>query len=273
MNEFKVGDRVKFKEKYSQNTIYEVLKIDKENIFIDSYPTCWTANLFELIERKIGDHWFKPHELYIIPYAEPPKYQFDKNKCGHTNYEGMKNMDKKEEFKIDKLGWYEILDEGNESKYTGKCIFIDEETKHFILKIDKNLYPFDEKGYCTDSSHHIYKRVIKYLGPELPNKSEVKKIYLVSHCNGGGLQDYTIIGAFLNYETAKEVANKFEDGKVEELDLDKIKIELPKEPRKFEFETQISHMIGLRNLAFHYPENISIIEEGKYKIIMKEIIE
>ncbi len=79
------------------------------------------------------------------------------------------------EFKIDKLGWYEILDEGNESICTGKCIFIDEETKHSIMKIDKNLYPFDEKGYCTDSSHHIYKKLIKYLSPDLqkePRKFE-----------------------------------------------------------------------------------------------------
>jgi hypothetical protein len=51
---------------------------------------------------------------------------------------------------------------------------------------------------------------------------------------------------------------------------DKIGLKIP---RKFEFEADVSNMIGLHNLCFHYPDNISIIEPGKYKITMEEIIE
>ncbi len=199
MNEFEVGDRVTCINNdcfpyFTIGDIYEIEYITNSNNFIclknNEGGFCHINNI-ELVERKIGEHWFKPHELHIHENALPldpedsvhinsGKYgvykkvkEFDKNKCGHTNYEGMENMDKKEEFKVDKLGWYESTNTGRRLKlvhFTKEiALFIEYEDSTYVAG-------YDFKGYYKNNQPIDDLELDKYLGPDLPKETKNEEI-------------------------------------------------------------------------------------------------
>jgi hypothetical protein len=74
MTEFKVGDRVKYKDKYKLD-FYYIKYIDCPYVVLKDYENSFyeLCSSLELVERKVGEHWFKPHELYIHENALPPR--------------------------------------------------------------------------------------------------------------------------------------------------------------------------------------------------------
>jgi len=115
---------------------------------------------------------------------------FDKNKCGHTNYEGIEiesrritinedstknstiDCDKfkqKEQFKVDKLGWYESTD-----KYKFECVRIYNNKAYFLIenlsKEPIQLSKFNLDGTLTNDFNEVCVKLIKYLGSELPKE-------------------------------------------------------------------------------------------------------
>ena len=56
---------------------------------------------------------------------------------------------------------------------------------------------------------------------EINFKANAENIYIVSHCHGGGMQDYTIVGIFSDKKTADKIYKEYKDGIVENFKIGK----------------------------------------------------
>jgi len=159
MTEFKVGDKVRcIKETpipepfrhYGHYTCYvgqicTVCEVCNENLLKikteDTYISFQDKNSFELVEEKEME---------------------------------------KEEFKVDKLGYYERKD-GEKVKVIHICSDIKEQD-HKVIAINhrEDLFFYNPNGLYRSGNYEIDYNLIKYLGPELPR--EPRKFESISRC-------------------------------------------------------------------------------------------
>lgn len=242
-NKFKVGDRVKcIKNDYfcrlTVGKIYEIendtLDVNFFGIWNDDLPSidiqAYNMKNFELVERKIGDQWYKAEELnedgtpidkvnkntLFIDLDNQSKSNPPKDpvmKAGRTFT--MKN----EEFKIDKLGWYKCKDTFR--------------NRHYYV-----VY------FCKD------KNIVLALSKEDKEK------------NNHNYEEFNLLGQAKYYDTY----NRWSDL------IEYLGLELPKEPRVFEFESiyKTPYSGGFESLSSSIEE---MLDEKKWHVIMKEIIE
>jgi len=116
------------------------------------------------------DEFLKSHNVTF----DPKTMQWEElNKGSSMIYFGYKmNTDVKENFKVDKLGWYELEDSKDNDKLHGECVYIDKKINECCIKHGIHLYNFNLYGLCLNEEAEIL-RVIKYLGPELPKEPRV----------------------------------------------------------------------------------------------------
>lgn len=108
------------------------------------------------------------------------------------------------EFKIDKLGWYEICELDyveNNAYFIIEIIFYDKKTNMFVGRYDHTLHNFYKNGSCENVSKDY--KIIKYIGTELPLIKKIPKVYKFD----GYIHDNSIkpvTGVLLTYPTSNK---------------------------------------------------------------------
>lgn len=292
-NNFKVGDKVRciynssrikitdslhyitIGKTYHVNYPIDYTKEDKIVIVNDLYILYdYHSNRFELVERKIGDVWVKAEDL-----DKMEKIKFDKNKCGHTNYDGKElDMDKKEEFKCGDTVEC-IMDNPEYNLFRGAVFEVENHPDWGLIILRKNpnerIVGIDSKHFRLTKKHVEEKEEFKVdkLGYyRCKNKNKVVKII---HKNEYGENIYPMMGVHLYNDSFcdnwDENGNYYNNSKTEYNLVEYLGPELPKEPRVFEFESNYINPYrgGFIDLDPEIEDELTL---KKWHVTMKEIL-